>query len=199
MRKNNIPQLPSLFISDTVPETLDMLIRNFGFPMVLKIPDGSFSIGVKKANNRQELIEFSQDFLKQSALILVQQFLKTNFDWRIGILDNRPFFACKYFMSKGHWQIYNHNNEANIDGDSITLELTEVPQNVLELATDITKLIGQGLYGVDIKEIDGKAYIVEVNDNPNIDGGIEDAILGDDLYSQIIQVFTEQKVRPSFS
>ena len=43
------------------------------------------------------------------------------------------------------------------------------------------------LYGVDIKEYNQTAKIIEINDNPNIDHGVEDAILGFKLYETIIQ------------
>ncbi len=49
--------------------------------------------------------------------------------------------------------------------------------------------MGDGLYGIDIKERQGKYYVIEVNDNPNIDSGCEDRILKDALYEQIMQVF----------
>ena len=34
--------------------------------------------------------------------------------------------------------------------------------------------LGNSLYGIDIKEIDGSYLVIEVNDNPNIDAGSED-------------------------
>jgi len=40
-----------------------------------------------------------------------------------------------------------------------------------------------------MKEIDGRFYVIEVNDNPNIDAGIEDKILKDRLYEIIMEVF----------
>jgi glutathione synthase/RimK-type ligase-like ATP-grasp enzyme len=52
-----------------------------------------------------------------------------------------------------------------------------------------TSLIGTGLYGVDMKEVDGKFYVIEINDNPNIDSGTEDKILKDKLYDLIMEVF----------
>jgi glutathione synthase/RimK-type ligase-like ATP-grasp enzyme len=57
---------------------------------------------------------------------------------------------------------------------------------VVEVALKATKLIGNGLYGVDVKEVDGKAYVIEVNDNPNIDAGVEDCLLGEEIYTKII-------------
>ena len=47
--------------------------------------------------------------------------------------------------------------------------------------------IGDGFYGVDIKTVNGRQVLMEVNDNPNVDRGVEDAILGDELYDRIMQ------------
>ena len=51
------------------------------------------------------------------------------------------------------------------------------------------RLIGDGLYGVDLKVVDGRALLIEVNDNPNLDAGCEDAVLKDDLYLAIMRHF----------
>ena len=53
----------------------------------------------------------------------------------------------------------------------------------------VTKLIGNSLYGVDIKSDGNKHYVIEVNDNPNIDYGIEDQVIGDELYQRVMAVF----------
>jgi glutathione synthase/RimK-type ligase-like ATP-grasp enzyme len=47
--------------------------------------------------------------------------------------------------------------------------------------------MGDGLYGVDLKLINKKAYVIEVNDNPNLDAGYEDAVLKEGLYLKIMQ------------
>jgi len=50
-------------------------------------------------------------------------------------------------------------------------------------------VVGDGLYGIDIKEVDKCAYVIEVNDNPSIDSGVEDLYLGEELYMQIMHEF----------
>ena len=84
------------------------------FPLVLKIPDGSFSRGVVKVEDPDQLRVHAATLFEKSALILAQEFLYTDFDWRIGILNRRPIFACQYFMSKNHWQIYKHNASGSV-------------------------------------------------------------------------------------
>ena len=43
---------------------------------------------------------------EKSAILLAQAFTPTEFDWRVGLLNGVPLYACKYYMAKGHWQIY---------------------------------------------------------------------------------------------
>jgi glutathione synthase/RimK-type ligase-like ATP-grasp enzyme len=60
---------------------------------------------------------------------------------------------------------------------------------VVRAALRAARPIGNGLYGVDIKQARGQCYVIEVNDNPNIDAGVEDKILKDELYRRIMAVF----------
>ena len=53
-------------------------------------------------------------------------------------------------------------------------------------------LIGRGLYGVDVKLLGRSAYVIEVNDNPTIEAGEEDAVLGEELYERIMRVFRDR-------
>lgn len=65
--------------------------------------------------------------------------------------------------------------------------IEEAPTPVVQAAVRTARLVGNGLYGVDVKEVSKKAYVIEINDNPSIDAGYEDAILKDELYRRIIR------------
>ena len=58
---------------------------------------------------------------------------------------------------------------------------------VLNTSLKAAKAIGSGFYGVDIKQRGDAVYVIEVNDNPNVEAGVEDSILGDTLYQTIIE------------
>jgi glutathione synthase/RimK-type ligase-like ATP-grasp enzyme len=172
------------------PEELEQVARRLGFPLVLKIPDGCFSKGVIKVQNAQEMLEAASTLFEHSVLLLAQEYLYTEYDWRIGVLNRKPIFACQYFMSKGHWQIYNHKaTAADINGECRTLAIHDAPKAVVDLAVRTANLIGDGLYGVDLKQSDERVVVIEVNDNPNLDAGIEDAWLQDDLYVLVLEEF----------
>ena len=169
------------------------LLASMKFPLVLKQPDSAFSLGITKVETREEAETVIRQLFRKSDMIVCQEFLYSDFDWRIGLIDNTPIFACKYYMSKNHWQIYNWKGEEEEHvGDTETFSIDAVPQNVLKTAIKAASLMGDGLYGVDLKLVNGKVYVVEVNDNPNIDAGIEDLVLGDRLYDQIIDSFSRR-------
>jgi len=172
---------------------VDDIVRELGLPCVLKQPDSAFSEGVFRADTRDELAAGLQRLFSRSDLVVVQSFMPTEFDWRVGVCDGQPLFVCRYFMAEGHWQIYHHREKGNgekrtKEGESETIPVEQAPREVLKLALKTANAIGDGFYGVDIKTVDGRQVLMEINDNPNVDRGVEDAILGDALYDRIMKV-----------
>ena len=92
-------------------------------------------------------------------------------------------------MAPNHWQIYNWQDPADWWGDTQTLPVGDVPTSVLETALKACRIIGDGLYGVDLKEVNGQPLVIEVNDNPSVDSGCEDKVMHDELYRAIMRSF----------
>jgi glutathione synthase/RimK-type ligase-like ATP-grasp enzyme len=92
-------------------------------------------------------------------------------------------------MAPGHWQVVKHEAKRKVEGSTAALTIGEAPPAVIDAALSAANLIGDGLYGVDIKEANGQCYVMEVNDNPNIDAGNEDGVTKDALYREILGVF----------
>ncbi len=187
-----------------MPETMVMrpngdmraVAERLGFPVVVKIPDGSFGRGVRKAGTLEELAELTRTFFGDSDLLLAQKFVPTRFDWRIGVLERRPLFACQYRMARGHWQIVRHRADGTADeGTFAAFALDEAPAEVVDIAVRAAALIGDGLYGVDLKETPDGPVVIEINDNPNLDHGIEDASGGDEIWLRLTRWFTDRLAR----
>jgi glutathione synthase/RimK-type ligase-like ATP-grasp enzyme len=187
-KRLNLAIPPTMIVSTA---KTDDIVEKLGLPCVLKQPDSAFSEGVFRADTRETLASGLQRLLSRSDLVVVQSFLPTEFDWRICVLDREPLFACRYFMADGHWQIYEHDGAQKRakEGAWETLAIEDAPRDVVELGLKAANAIGDGLYGVDIKTVNGQPVLIEVNDNPNIDAGVEDQVLGDALYERIIRVF----------
>jgi glutathione synthase/RimK-type ligase-like ATP-grasp enzyme len=190
LEKGKIPTPASRLLFRSSPASFAEIAEQLGAPFIVKIPDGSFSIGAFKVDGEAEYLEATASLFQKSAILLAQEFLPTEFDWRIGILNGEALFVCKYYMAKRHWQIYNHAGKGSDQTGLVeTLPLYKTPPHVVKTALRASALVGNGLYGVDLKEIKNKAVVIEINDNPNIDYKLEDAILGDDLYYRVLNHF----------
>ncbi len=207
-RKLPTPRTEIIFRDD--PKKLAALPELLGLPIVLKIPDGSFSRGIIKAETAEQLKHAADELFQHTALLLAQEFMYTEFDWRIGVLNGQALYACQYYMSRGHWQIYDHGLKSGgskgaakssslkgavKSGGFKTLPIREAPSEVVKLALRATAPIGDGLYGVDLKADGKRVAVIEVNDNPSIDAGVEDAYLGEDLYRRIMEEFLRRLER----
>jgi glutathione synthase/RimK-type ligase-like ATP-grasp enzyme len=78
------------------------------------------------------------------------------------VLASEPLFVCQYCMARGHWQIVKHR---------------------------AARPIGEGSYGVDIKQTDQAS---SVNDNPNLEHGIEDQVGKDEVWMKLLRWFIER-------
>ncbi|MDF1614847.1 RimK family protein [Desulfurivibrio dismutans] len=194
MERNNIPAPRTMIVHR---DNRDRVAEELGLPVVLKQPDSSFSQGVVKVTEAAALKEAVNKLLDKSELIIAQEYLPTDYDWRIGIIDRQPLYACRYYMVKGHWQIIQHdsNGVRNDEGKFETLPIEHVPSAVVKTALKVANLIGNGLYGVDLKQVGKKVYVIEVNDNPNLDAGVEDQVLKEELYLRVMRVMLRRVER----
>ncbi|MGE5103137.1 MAG: ATP-grasp domain-containing protein, partial [Betaproteobacteria bacterium] len=179
-----------------VPKTLmvhrdnvDRIVPLLGLPCIVKQPDSAFSRGVAKIETEDALADALERLFARSDLVIAQQWLPTTFDWRVGVYDRRPLYVCKYFMAPGHWQVVKRESGRTLEGSTQALSVGEAPESVVRTAVRAANLIGDGLYGVDLKQDGQQCYVMEVNDNPNIDAGNEDMVLKDALYRELMGVF----------
>ncbi len=171
-------------------DNLDQAIQILGFPMILKLPDSSFSQGVVRVSGETAFREKAREYLENSDLLIAQEFLPTDFDWRVGILNREVLFVARYRMARGHWQIIDGDGSADTRyGGVEAVPPEEAPAAVLETALKGANLMGDGFYGVDLKMRDGEVFVVEVNDNPNLDAGYEDRVGGKEIYRKIMATF----------
>jgi len=189
--QNQVPTPPTVMLADEadLPRAMDEL----GLPLVVKIPDGSFSRGVHKVSTSEEFKRIADELFEETDLLLAQKFLPTEFDWRVGVLSGEPLFVCQYRMARGHWQIVKHRADGSArEGGFKTFDLDQAPREIVELAVRAAKPIGEGFYGVDLKQTDIGIVVMEVNDNPNLEHGIEDAVGKDEIWIKILKWFIER-------
>jgi len=202
LRCTNKVFLAELFVRHRIPhprtllvhsDNVDSIADTVGLPCVLKRPDSSFSRGVVRVETQAQLATRVAEFLRDSELVVAQAFTPSEFDWRIGVLGGEPLFACRYHMAHGHWQIVTtdkggQRRYGRVEG----IALEDTPAAAIQIAVESARLIGDGFYGVDIKETADGFLVIEVNDNPNVDAGCEDLVLGDALYLKVMDWFRQR-------
>jgi glutathione synthase/RimK-type ligase-like ATP-grasp enzyme len=189
--QNQVPTPATVMLADEadLPKAMELL----GLPLVVKIPDGSFSRGVHKVSSAEEFKRVADELFEETDLLLAQKFLPTEFDWRVGVLSGEPLFVCQYRMARGHWQIVKHRADGSSrEGGFRTFDLDQAPKDIVELAVRAAKPIGEGFYGVDLKQTENDIVVMEVNDNPNLEHGIEDAVGKDEIWIRILKWFIER-------
>jgi glutathione synthase/RimK-type ligase-like ATP-grasp enzyme len=187
--RNGIDSPETLVVNE---RNIDRVAELLGFPCVLKRPDSSFSRGVVKVNDEHEFADAVRGFFTESQLLVAQRFVPSDFDWRVGVLGGKPLYCCKYFMAQGHWQIVKQESSDRVYGRVEARALDDAPAPAIDVAVKAARLMGNGLYGVDVKEVGGRFMVMEVNDNPTIEAGEEDTVLGDALYKEIARWFRER-------
>jgi len=188
LEAEELPMPRSVVFSET--SGLERAADELGFPLVVKIPDGSFSRGVHKVNDSLALTKLARSLFKETDLLLAQEFMPTEYDWRVGVLGGQPIFACQYMMAHKHWQIVRHLKDGRaLEGGFKTFAVEDAPIAVINVAVKAAAMMGEGLYGVDLKQNDRGVFVIEVNDNPNMDTAIEGAVIKDLLWEKLLDWF----------
>lgn len=162
------------------------------WPIVVKDPKGSFCSGVTVAHTREELEAAVEQHCRNVGSAVLQGFVASEFDWRIGVLDHEILFAAKYWMAAGSWKVREDQLGGARWGDCTPVPVEEVPSPVLEAARAASRATGPGLWGIDVKLVDDHAVVIEINDNPNIDDDVEAAIEGDRVWPRLAEWFAIQ-------
>jgi glutathione synthase/RimK-type ligase-like ATP-grasp enzyme len=193
-KKYDVPHIPTLFLNkDEIHHKRFLeIFENLGKPVVIKAPYTSFSRYVEKVACESSFRDVAKRFCRKSDLLAVQTFMPTAFDWRVGVLNRQVLYVCKYMIPKGRWKhgCKRRGKPTFIWGRTFSLRRENAPLALKETALKACDVIGKGLYGVDIKEIDGKYVVVEVNDNPSIYAGYED-YRNKDLYGKIVDYLAD--------
>jgi glutathione synthase/RimK-type ligase-like ATP-grasp enzyme len=167
------------------------LFEAMGTPLVLKAPNSSFSAYVDKVTTPEQFVKIGKKFLRRADRIVVQQYMPSEFDWRVITLNGKILAVVRYVFVQDKWKLMERGN----DGDGaavIAIPRDEVNAELAETALSAANAIGQSLYGIDIKEIDGEFYVIEVNDNPTIESGGEDQA-NPEIYNEIIRYLADSK------
>ena len=182
-----IPETRFLEGTDISISSGKRLLAELGSPVVLKAPNSSFSMYVERASTPEEVVKVARRLLRRADRVIVQSFVQSSFDWRVGVIGGEPLYVCQYTIPKKRWKILTYTaNGKTYYGPVKGVKLAVAPPGLLDTAVRAANAIGKGLYGVDLKQMGDEYVVIEVNDNPSINAGEEDQVDGD-LYERLIK------------
>lgn len=179
-----IPRTEILVRKELLPVDAMRFFDELGSPIVLKEPSTCYSNRVKKVNRPEDFLQTARAYLKMSDDLVVQEYIDSEEDWRIGVLNGRFLFASRYVLPRESDRLQAADSEEIPYFGIEMVARDEVPGEAIDLAVKASKSIGDGLFTVDIKERQGRMYVIEVNDNPSLESGEED--LYPDIFERII-------------
>lgn len=169
--------------------TAAALFDELGTPLVLKAPNSSFSAYVDKATTPEEFVRVGKRFLRRADRIVVQQYLPSAFDWRVITLHGKVLAVVEYRFAADRWKVMQRGAEGEA-AVTRAIPRDEAPRKLLDVAIAAANAIGPSLHGVDLKEIDGEYFVIEVNDNPTIAATEEDQANAE-IYTEIVRYLAE--------
>jgi len=194
LEKFGVPHIPTVFLNrdELHHKNIVDIFDTLGKPVVIKAPYTSFSRYVEKAACETSFRDVAKRFFKKSDVLAMQKFMPTAFDWRVGVLNDEVLYLCKYMIPKGRWKhgAKLRGKPSFIWGRTVSMKKQNAPMRLKDVALKACRVVGKGLYGVDIKEVDGDYVVVEVNDNPSIYAGYED-LRDKEIYEKIIAYLSE--------
>ena len=183
----SIPRTRSLRPEEVTAERGAGLLEELGTPVVLKAPNSSFSMHVERVETPRDFASVGRGYLRRADRLVVQEFVASDFDWRVGILGGEVLYVCRYLIPRKRWKILTYKEGGGVVSGRVQgVPVGEVDPALLRTALDAAAAVGRGLYGVDLKQVGDRYLVIEVNDNPTIAEGDEDQ-KAPDLYERIIR------------
>lgn len=189
LQRAGVPMPDTVFLrpADITARRGSELLRELGSPLVLKAANSSFSMYVDRVADPEEFARVGRRYLRRADLVVAQRFVRSDFDWRVGILAGEPLFVCRYMIPKRRWKVLTYSEDGRaISGDIQSVPLAAADPRLLEMACCAAAATGRGLYGVDLKQVGDDYIVIEVNDNPTIAAGEED-VNAPQVYERVIR------------
>lgn len=165
----DIPQVPYMVVQEI--SDLDAIIKNIGFPMIVKPANGGSSIGIKKATTKEELVDALVEAQKYDKKVIVEKFIQAR-ELECAILERDGSLICsKLGEIKAVNDFYDY--DAKYVSTSITEIVLDLPNEILQEIQNYAKKIFNGLYCKGYSRIDffyqentGEVFINEINTIP---------------------------------
>ncbi|MFH1409445.1 MAG: RimK family alpha-L-glutamate ligase [Nanoarchaeota archaeon] len=162
---SNIP-IPKTMLAK-FPLNLELVEKEFSYPIVLKTVSGSQGKGVflcEKRSKLKDIMDLMETSMDAKVNVILQEFVagSKGKDIRVIVIGGRPIGAMLRQAKKGSFK-------ANVSNGA---KASPFPLNpsIEWLSTESARIIGLEIAGVDLLMSDGQYFVSEVNSSPGFEG-----------------------------
>jgi len=156
--RNNIP-VPRTSIVSNVKSIPDAHKRIGGqFPIIIKTMTGTQGIGVSIVKDFESMVSVIQSLWKYDAQLIIQEFMKFDFDVRTLVLDGKIVGSTKRIRPKDDFRSNRH-----MGAKTEPYKLSDKEKEQVILAS---RAVGTTLVGVDHIVVNDEIMILECNGSP---------------------------------
>jgi RimK family alpha-L-glutamate ligase len=158
--RNNI-QTPRTSLINNEKSIIDAHDRIGGkFPIIIKTLTGTQGIGVSKVESMESMMSVIQSLWKFNAPLIIQEFLKIEFDVRTIILNGRIVASTKRIKPE---KDFRSNRHMGAETEPYTLSKEEKSEVI-----SAARATGAYMVGVDHAIVNNEIYILECNGSPGM-------------------------------
>ena len=146
------------------------------YPVIMKTLTGTQGIGVSIVESEKSMISVAQSLWKFGAALLLQEFMKFDFDIRTIVVNGKILASTKRTSAKKDFRS-NRHREA-------TTQPYKLSNDERKLVLDAARSVGAYMVGVDHAIVNGEHFILECNGSAGLgsDFGLYNTFRDDESY-----------------
>ena len=130
------------------------------YPVIMKTLTGTQGIGVSIVESEKSMVSVAQSLWKFGAALLLQEFMKFDFDIRTIVMNGKVVASTKRTSAKKDFRSNKHREA--------TTEAYKLSKDEHKLVLDAARSVGAYMVGVDHAIVDGEYYVLECNGSPGL-------------------------------
>ena len=165
-----IPQVPFITITNTEFK-LKNIIKELGFPMIVKPANGGSSIGINKANSKKGLKKAINEALKYDNKVVIEKFIKAR-ELECAVLEEEDYYISEIGEIKSAKEFYDYEAKY-INTESYTVIPAVLEESVSDKIKEYAEIAFRGINCRGLARIDffydeenNKIYLNEINTLP---------------------------------
>ena len=165
-----IPQVPFITLTNS-DFKLNDIVKNIGFPMIVKPANGGSSIGISKATSKRGLKKAINDAFKYDEKVVVEKFINAR-ELECAVLEEEDYYISEVGEIKSANEFYDYEAKY-VNAESYTIIPAKLEESVSDKIKEYAEIAFKGINCRGLARIDffydeenNEIYLNEINTLP---------------------------------